>query len=133
MRRTRTSNTAAAGAPLSRRISFVVSRHDSWRAILESQLVRRVIRGARLWDSGRLGEGDTLAALERGRVSEVVQTRRFLENHPAAARRINDVAAARGTRVTVIAGIAAFELDFVADGVGALLREAPWRRSGMLA
>jgi hypothetical protein len=92
-----------------------------------------VIRGARLWDSGRLGEGDTVAALERGRVSEVVQTRRFLENHPVAARRINDLAATTGARVTVIAGVAAFELDFVADGVGAMLRDAPWRRVAMLA
>ena len=133
MRRIRTSNTTAANAPLSRRIGFVGAPHDSWRAILESQLVRRVIRGARLWDSARLGEGDTLAVLERGFVSEVLETRRFVENHPAVARRINDVASARGTCVTVIAGIAAFELDFVADGVGALLREAPWRTSGMLA
>lgn len=120
-------------APRSERISFVGSSHNSWRAISESQLVRRIIRGAHLWDSGRLGEADTLGALERGRVGEIVETRRFLENHPAAARRINDLAAASGVQVRTIVGIAAFELDFVAEGVGAILSDAPWSDSSMLA
>jgi hypothetical protein len=55
-----------------------------------------------------------------GRVAELYFTRRFIEN-PAAASVI-ELANAHGVKFKTPVGAAEFELDFIGNGVAALLR-----------
>ena len=63
-------------------------------------------------------------ALEQGAVSELLVTPRFVELDPAAAARATQLAAEYGAKSTTISGLAAFELDLAAGGIGAILRRS---------
>lgn len=100
------------------------SESAGWRerAIRETTLVRRVLRGAQSGGAAAAGPADTVHALEVGTVRELLLTRHFLDSQPSAADNVLTLARAAGIATTVLAGVGAFELDMVAGGVGALLR-----------
>jgi hypothetical protein len=62
--------------------------------------------------------------LEQGTVNELLITPRFVELDPNAAARATQLAAKYGARATTITGLAAFELDLAAGGIGAILRRS---------
>jgi hypothetical protein len=94
-------------------------------ALREASLVRRAIRGARSGTNGALGSLAALDALRRGVASEILLSRRFIESDPASAATASRLAASRGARLTMVTGLAEFELDLIGRGIGALLRHAP--------
>jgi hypothetical protein len=103
---------------------------DAWRtrALREATTVRRVLRDHRVSGLTTLGETDTMAALERGVVTELLITLRFEELRPSISRAARALAATRGARTTVLTGMAAFELDLAGDGIAAVLRRSGPRR-----
>lgn len=56
-------------------------------------------------------------------------TRRFIELHPGAAAKVAQLATACGLKPTTLTGVAAFELDLVGGGVGALLHYTSAKRA----
>lgn len=109
------------------------STNAAWRerALREASTVRRLLRGVGERSAGVLGEKLTIDALEHGRVRELLLTRRFVEVHPRVAVRAMQLAALQGVRMTMITGLAAFELDLAATGIAALLRRAPRAATSM--
>jgi peptide subunit release factor 1 (eRF1) len=103
---------------------------DDWRmrALREATTVRRVLRDSRVSGSTVLGETDTLAALARSSVTELLITPRFEERRASVSRSAKGLAAERGARTTVLTGAAAFELDLAGDGIAAILRRSRARR-----
>ena len=107
---------------------------DAWRrrALREASTVRRVLRDDRVSGSTALGETETMAALARGSVNELLITPRFEELRSSVSRAAKQLAAERGARLTVVTGMAAFELDLAGDGIAAVLRRSrPPRRGEM--
>jgi peptide subunit release factor 1 (eRF1) len=105
---------------------------DAWRSrvLREATTVRRVLRDGRGSGLTALGETDTMAALARGSVNELLITPRFDEMRPSVSRTAKQLAAERGAHVTVLTGVAAFELDLAGDGIAAILRRPSPRRRG---
>jgi stalled ribosome rescue protein Dom34 len=99
---------------------------DAWRmrALREASIVRRVLRGLDIAGSSTVGETDTMAALERSAVNELLITRRFTERRPSASTVARGLAAFGGVRTTIVTGVAALELDLAGDGIGAVLRRS---------
>lgn len=102
---------------------------EAWhtRALREATTVRRLLRGTRVGRSGVIGETRTIDALERGAVTELLLTPRFAELRPGASLRATQLAAMQGARTTRVTGLAAFELDLAAEGIGAVLRRSDAR------
>lgn len=103
---------------------------EAWhsRALREATAVRRLLRGAVDGGAGVTGQASSMDALERDAVSELFVTLRFLEGDPSAAKRAATLAAAHGAKMTTISGLAGFELDLAAGGIGAFLRRASAQR-----
>ena len=95
------------------------------RVLREASLIRRLLRRKHAVETSVVGETATVDALERGAVDELLLTPRFAELRPAASVRAIQLAATHGVRTTNITGLAAFELDLAADGIGAVLRRSP--------
>jgi predicted amidohydrolase len=87
-----------------------------------------VLRDDRVSGSTALGETDTMAALRRGSVNELLITPRFEELRSGVSRAAKQLATERGVRMTVVTGMAAFELDLSGDGIAAILRRSSPRR-----
>ncbi len=114
------SNTGRRNGRFTRYTTESIAWHG--RALREATLVRRLVRIAGLGGSGVLGATGTIDALQKGAISELLLTPRFVEMNPGLALRTAQLGAASGARTTTIAGLAAFELDFAAGGIGAVLR-----------
>ena len=102
---------------------------ETWRvrALRDVGTVRRMLRGAHTSRTGAsltsaLGESNAMAALQRGEVAQLVMTPRFIETRSSTSIAASRLAAANGVRINVVAGVAAFELDLAANGIGAVLQ-----------
>lgn len=126
-----TTDASQIAAP-SHRLGYVATTladEDSrqrWRsrALREAAMVRRVLRGAHDGHSCVAAEASTIDALELGTVDELLLTPRFIDLHGDSSRRAIELARAQGAGISTLSGSAAFELDLLADGVGAVLRRS---------
>jgi len=66
----------------------------------------------------------TMAALQHGAVRHLLLTPRFVETRSSVSLAASRLAAATGAGTTVVAGVAAFELDLAANGIGAVLQRS---------
>jgi hypothetical protein len=127
---------ATARGARGRRIRYVANRSlaqanmDEWRgrALREHALVRRASRGVQE-GSAALAAGPTIDALERDSIGTLLITARFIELHPHLWARACQLTATHRARVIKVTGAAAFELDFMAGGIGAILRRSTALRS----
>jgi hypothetical protein len=127
--RTRTGVTAART-----RFHWLADRagtpaRETWRvrALRDVGTVRRMLRGAgtsrtALSPASALGENNAMAALQRGEVAQLLMTRRFIETRSSSSVAASQLAAASAVCINVVAGVAAFELDLAANGIGAVLQ-----------
>jgi peptide subunit release factor 1 (eRF1) len=107
-----------------------IPARDAWRTrvLREATTVRRVLRDGRGSGLTALGETDTMAALARGSVNELLITPRLEEMRPSVSRAAKQLATEHGAHMTVLTGVAAFELDLAGDGIAAILRRSRLRR-----
>ena len=114
-------------------LQFTPQATAAWhaRVLREATLVRRLRRVARLGGAGVLGATRTLDALERGTITELLLTPRFVELNPGLALRAAQRATALGAPTTTITGLAALELDLAAGGIGAVLSRSCARSRGV--
>lgn len=97
---------------------------EAWhsRALRDTATVRRALRGAHAGHFGVVAITPTMDALEHGAVEELLITPRFIDSNSDASAKALQLAGKSSARVSVLSGAAAFELDLVAGGIGAILR-----------
>jgi stalled ribosome rescue protein Dom34 len=65
-----------------------------------------------------------MEALERGAVAELLITPRYIDLHDEESAKAMRLGRATGARLSILSGAAAFELDLVTGGIGAILRRS---------
>jgi hypothetical protein len=128
----RSSTSALHSRVPARRLSYVnIDATDSdsrqaWRsrALYEAATVRRALRAEGSNATGVSTPAMTIEALECGAVAELLVTPRYIDVHPEDSTKAMRLGRACGARLSVLSGSAAFELDLVAGGIGAILRRS---------
>jgi hypothetical protein len=131
----RSATTPQSRSPL-HRLGYVTtsaagdSELDAWRqrALRQATTVRRVLRSAGVMGTSTSSTVPTLDALQAGTVEELLLTPRFIEMNPEVSATALRLARDGHAQVSTVTGAAAFELDLVAGGIGAMLRRSASRR-----
>jgi hypothetical protein len=93
------------------------------RAVHDATTVKRAFRGAAA-GVAVIGLADTLDALDRGEIRELLLTARCRELHSDLVGRADELGRAGLLVVREIVGAGAIQLEMTGDGIGAILRSA---------